>query len=79
MALNKTSGQALLGAGASGDASHAAWRSFLLRNRVPMQRGEVLRRDAVVWCALPSYVFQYLGRHRFCSVASWALWRFVFR
>ena len=44
-----------------------------------MQRGEVLHRDAAVWCALPCYVFQYLGHHRLCSVASWALWRFVFR
>ena len=79
MALNETSGQALLGAGASGSASHAAWRSFFKRNRVPMQRGEVLHRDAAVWCALPCYVFQYLGHHRLCSVASWALWRFVFR
>ena len=43
------------------------------------RRGEVLHRDALVWCALPCSVFQYLGRHRLCSVASWALWRFVFR
>ena len=54
---------------------------FFWRNRVPMQRGEILRRHASLLRALPCYVFQYMAllNHRFNRLASLALSRFVFR